>query len=53
MRDLTLSVQKAELLASRKQENDLVQKNVVVAHYKNRDMDLSTVFRPSLLEICS
>ena len=44
-RDLALSEQKAELLASRLQENNLVQKDVLVSQYKKRKTDLSTVFR--------
>ena len=44
-RDLVLSKQKAELLASRLQENNLLQKDVLVSHYRKRNTDLSTVFR--------
>ena len=45
IRDLALSKQKAELLASRLQENKLLQKDVLVRHYRERNTDLSTVFR--------
>ena len=45
IRDLALSKQKAELLASRLQENNLLQKDVLVSHYKKCKIDLSTVFR--------
>ena len=44
-RDLALSKQKAELLASRLQESNLFHADVVVIHYRKRYMDLSTVFR--------
>ena len=45
IRNLALSKQKAELLASRLQENNLLQKDVLVSHYRNRNTDLSTVFK--------
>ena len=45
IRDLTLSKQKAELLASRLQENSLLQKDVLVNHNRKRNTNLSTVFR--------
>ena len=45
IRDLALSKQKAELFASRLQENNLLQKDVLVSHYRKRNTDLSTVFR--------
>ena len=45
IRDLALSKQKAELLASRLQENNLLHAHVVVTHYRKRNMDLPTVFR--------
>ena len=45
IRDLTLSEHKAELLESRLQENNLLQKNVLVSHYRKCNTDLSTVFR--------
>ena len=45
LRDLTLSKRKAELLASRLPENNLLHADVVVSHYRKRNMDLSTVFR--------
>ena len=45
IRDLALSKQKAELLASRLQENNLLHADVVVTHYRKRNMDLSTVFK--------
>ena len=44
-RDLALSKRKAELLASRLRENNLLQKDVFVSHYRKRNADLSTVFR--------
>ena len=43
--DLALSKQKSELLASRLQENNLLQKDVLVSLYRKRSTDLSTVFR--------
>ena len=45
IRDLALSKQKSELLASRLQENNLLQKDVLVSLYRKRSTDLSTVFR--------
>ena len=45
IRDLALSKQKAELLASRLQNNNLLHADVVVTHYRKRNMDLSTLFR--------
>ena len=45
IRDLALSKQKAQLLASRLRENNLLQKDVLVSHYRKRNTDLSTVFR--------
>ena len=45
IRDLALSKQKAELLASRLQENNLLHADVVVTHYRKCNMDLSTIFR--------
>ena len=45
IRDLALSKQKAELFASRLQEKNLLHADVVVTHYRKRNMDLSTVFR--------
>ena len=45
IRDLALSKQKKELLASRLQENNLLREDVVATHYRKRNMDLSTVFR--------
>ena len=41
IRDIALSKQKAELLASRLQENNLLHADVVVTHYRKRNMDLS------------
>ena len=38
-------MQKAELLASRLQENNLLQKDMLASHYKKRNTDLSIVFR--------
>ena len=43
--DLALSKQKAELLALRLQESNLLQKDVLVSYYRKRNTDLSTVFR--------
>jgi len=45
IRDHVLSKQNAELLASRLQENNLLQKDVLVSHYRKRNTDLLTVFR--------
>ena len=45
VRDLALSKQKAELLASWLRENKLLQKDVLVSHYRKRNTDLPTVFR--------
>ena len=45
IRDQALSKQKAELLALRLQENNLLQKDVLVSHYRKRNTDLSTLFR--------
>ena len=45
IRDLALSKQKAELLPSRLQENNLLQMDVLVSHYRKCNTDLSTVFR--------
>ena len=45
IRDQALSKQTAELLSSRLQENNLLQKDVLVNHYRNCNNDLSTVFR--------
>ena len=45
LRDLALSKQKAELLTSRLQENNLFLKDVLVSHHRKRNTDLSTVFK--------
>ena len=45
IRNLALSKQTADLLAPRLQENNLLHADVVVTHYRNRNMNLSTVFR--------
>ena len=45
IRDLALSKLNAELLASRLQENNLLQMDVLVCHYRKRHTDLSTVFK--------
>ena len=45
IRDLALSKQKVELLASRLQENNLLQKDVLVSHYRKCNTNLLTVFR--------
>ena len=43
IRDLVLPKQMAEL-ASRLKENNLLQKDVVVTHYRKGNIDLSTIF---------
>ena len=43
--DLALSNQRVELFASRLQENNILQKDVLVSHYRKRNTDLSTIFR--------
>ena len=45
IRDLALSKQKSELLVSRLQESNLLQKDVLVSLYRKGSTDLSTVFR--------
>ena len=45
IRDLALSKQKSELLASLLQENNLLQKDVLISLYRKRSTNLSTVFR--------
>ena len=40
IRDLALSKQKAKLLPSRLQENNLIQKDVLRSHYRKRNTDL-------------
>ena len=45
IRDLALSKQKAELLASRLQKNNLLQKDVLFSHNRKCSNHLSTVFR--------
>ena len=44
MRDLTLSKEKAELLASRLQQNNLLEKNVCVTYFRKRRRDLASFF---------
>jgi hypothetical protein len=45
IRDLTLSKEKAELLASRLKEKHLLQKNVLVSQYRKRNLDLVNFFK--------
>ena len=45
IKDLELSKQKAEFLASWLQENNLLQKDMLVSHCRKHNADLSTVFR--------
>lgn len=44
VRDLSLSKEKAELLASRLQENNLLDKNVRISYYRKRNFNLATFF---------
>ena len=45
IRDLYLSKEKAELLASRLKERNMVEKDVQVSYYRKRNWDLSLVFK--------
>ncbi|KAL4131092.1 hypothetical protein QTP88_008441 [Uroleucon formosanum] len=45
IRDMSLSKEKAELLASRLKQKNLLQKNVRVCHYRNRNRDLISYFK--------
>lgn len=45
VRDMSLSKEKAELLASRLKENNLLEKNVRVSHYRKRNFNLATCFK--------
>ena len=45
IRDLTLSKEKAELLASRLKEKHFLQKNVLVSQYRKRNLDLLEFFK--------
>ena len=45
IRDLCLSKEKAELLASRLKEQNMVEKDVKVSYYRKRNWDLSLVFK--------
>ena len=42
---LALSKQKAKLLASQLQENNLLQKDALVSHYRKHNTNLSTVLK--------
>jgi len=44
VRDLGLSKQKSEILASRLKQKNLLQKNVLISHYRKRNHDLTTFF---------
>ncbi|XP_076819428.1 uncharacterized protein LOC143465141 [Clavelina lepadiformis] len=44
IRDLSLAKAKSELLASRLKENNLLEKDVVISHYRKRDLDLAAAF---------
>lgn len=48
IRDMNLSKEKAELLASRLKQKNLLQKNVRVCHYRNRNRDLISYFKVDL-----
>ncbi|KAL4125789.1 hypothetical protein QTP88_010029 [Uroleucon formosanum] len=45
IRDMSLSNEKAKLLASRLKQKNLLQKNVRVCHYRNRNRDLISYFK--------
>ena len=45
IRDLCLSKEKAELLASRLKERNMVEKDVKVSYYRKRNWDLSSAFK--------
>ena len=45
IRDLCLSKEKAELLASRLKERNMVEKDVKVRYYRKRNWDLSLAFK--------
>ena len=44
LRDLTLSKEKAELLASRPQQKNLIEKNVCVTYFRKRRRNLASFF---------
>lgn len=44
VRDLSLSKEKAELLASRLKEKNLLGKNVLISHYRKRNLHLTAFF---------
>ena len=45
IREMCLSKQKAELLASRLKENNLLENDVLIGHYRKRNLSLSSAFR--------
>ncbi len=45
VRDLALSKEKAELLASRFKQKHLLNKNVLICHYLSRNFQLATFFK--------
>ena len=45
IRDLCLSTEKAELLASRLKERNMVERDVKVSYYRKRNRDLSSAFK--------
>lgn len=44
VRDLALSKNKSEILASRLKQKNLLQKNVLITHYRKRNHDLTALF---------
>jgi len=44
VRDLALSKEKSEILASRLKQKNLLQKNVLITHYRKRNYDLTEFF---------
>ncbi len=45
VRDLALSKEKAELLASRLKQKQLLDKNVLICHYHSQNFQLATFFK--------
>ncbi len=45
VRDLALSKEKAELLASNLKQKHLLSKNVLIYHYRSRNFQLATFFK--------
>ncbi len=45
VRDLALSNEKAELVASRLKQKHLLDKNVLICHYRSRNFQLATFFK--------